>query len=78
MLYAILDIVSQCVFGIVLLRKAPPVLSDWGEENVQQVRVSDGSVSFHRMVLMRACGELQHLLVARAENCADTTFSGVS
>jgi hypothetical protein len=35
--YAVLDVLSQCIFGVVLLRKAPPVLSDWGEENMQQV-----------------------------------------
>jgi len=36
MVYAVLDVLSQCIFGVILLRKAPPVLSDWGEESMQQ------------------------------------------
>ena len=31
LLYALLDFVSQCVFGVVLLRKVPS-LADWGDE----------------------------------------------
>ena len=42
-MYAVLDVLSQCIFGVILLRKAPPVLSDWGEESMQQVCVSSSS-----------------------------------
>jgi len=36
LVYGILDVISQCVFGLVLLRKAPPALSTWGEEESHQ------------------------------------------
>jgi len=36
LVYAILDVISQGVFGLVLLRKAPPALSSWGDEESDQ------------------------------------------
>ena len=37
LLYGVLDVLSQCVFGIILLRKPPPALSDWDQEEKYQV-----------------------------------------
>ena len=38
LLYGILDVVSQCIFGLLLLRKAPPVLADWDIEYAAQAK----------------------------------------
>jgi len=70
--YAVLDVLSQCIFGVVLLRKAPPVLSDWGEENMQQVCAC--SLSRRSSFCVCAC-LLVHLSSAMnpSSTCHDTS-----
>ena len=38
LLYGVIDVLSQCIFGVLLLRKAPPVLADWDTEYAAQAK----------------------------------------
>ena len=43
LVYGIMDVLSQCVLGMILLRKPPPALADWGHEPESGARLTPGT-----------------------------------